>query len=270
MQPKAGDVDPRWFGYGRAYAWLNGTCYLAASVFFLLVEFNITTPAPLGLDAPPTNAGELAERWAAVSAFQRAIWWQLFATNVLYAIGFLALIPVGLALRALLGTGDARADLMVAGFSLGTSVGALQTIINLGAVGHTATAGLRLPADASAAFIALGMVSGTIGSINYWLLNLFFLLVGLAMYHASQLLSESTILPSGLGRLAVAVALLYWVALMTQLLAVLASLPIALVVYSVVILVGGVVLAPLWSFWLGRELHRAAQTASVAAVPGNC
>ena len=139
-------------------------------------------------------------------------------------------------------------------------MGALQTFMNLGTVGHSASAGARLPPDASAAFIALGMISGTIGSINFWLLNLVFLLVGLAMYRASQLLAESSV-PRSLSRLALAVAILYWLALVTQLFATLAGEAEVLVIYRIVILIGGVMLAPAWSFWVGRELGRSSEQA---------
>ena len=232
-----------------------------ASALFLLVEFNVTAPAPPQSDTAATSAAQLAERWAALSAYQREIWWQLFATNVLYAIGFLALVPLGLALRALFDPSDARAQLMAAGFALGGSAGTLQTLMNLGTVGHTAAVGASLPADASAAFIGLGMVNEIIGSMTYWLLLLFFLLVRLAMYRVSQLVQERGLLPRALGRLALAVALLYWLALLAQLVGGLAGIREAFLVYRLVILLGGVVLAPLWSFWLGRELHRAARAA---------
>jgi hypothetical protein len=131
--------------------------------------------------------------------------------------------------------------------------------MNLGTVGHTAAVGTFLPADASAAFISLGMANEIIGSITYWLLNLFFLLIGLAMYRAGQLLSAGTILPRGLGRLAAGVAILYWLALLAQLAASVAGVRSAEVVYRLIILIVGVLLAPLWSFWLGREFRVRAQ-----------
>ncbi len=77
------------------------------------------------------------------------------------------------------------------------------------------------------------------------------------MYRVSQLVQERGVLPRALGRLALVVALVYWLALLAQLVGGLASVPGAFLVYRLVILLGGVVLAPLWSFWLGRELGRA-------------
>src|SRR5688500_16407344 len=95
----AGSVDPRWYGVGRAAAWLHGACYLGASLLFGLMGYAVIGPAPVDGGLPAT-AAELAARWAAIAARQRALWWPLFASNVLYLVGMLALVPLGLALRA--------------------------------------------------------------------------------------------------------------------------------------------------------------------------
>jgi hypothetical protein len=140
-------------------------------------------------------------------------------------------------------------------------LGALQTVLNLGLVSHTAAAGTALPADAEAAFIALAVVNGVVGSVTYWLLILSLLLLGLAMSRASELGHDFGTLPRGLCRLGRVVAGAYWLAALAQVVGGLAGLESAFVVYQVVILVGSVVFAPLWAFWLGRTLHPTAAPA---------
>jgi hypothetical protein len=221
------------------------------------VGYGVIGPPSVDTGAPPASAAELAARWAAISARQREVWWPLFASNLLYLVGMLVLVPLGLALRARLG-GGARQDLAAAGFGLGGALGALQTAITLGLDGHTAFLGAALPPDATAGLIALAVVNGVVGSITYWLLLLFLLLVGLATYRAGQVGREQGLLPDGLGRLTRLVAAVYGLAALAHLLAGLTGVPGAADVYQLAVVAGGAVLAPIWALRLGRALHRPA------------
>src|SRR5919204_2550473 len=100
-------IDAGWARIGRAYAWLSAEGFLVGAVILLLLN--------LGVGAPSSPMAGLA-------GYVNSTWLVVVGSAFLL-IGMLALIPVGLALRELLGR-SAGPELAATFFLAGALLGA--------------------------------------------------------------------------------------------------------------------------------------------------
>jgi hypothetical protein len=245
-----------WASIGRASAWLHAIGYVVASIIFVLIAFNITTPAA---PSAPKMTGDYA---LALIANDQKAWTQVLVSNLIFVVAFFALIPVSRALREALGD-DPPAQLAGVAIEIGAILGMVSTL----SATSTQSALLRVsdPDTAIAAVTASSVAGNTL-----WLLVGFLFFAGTGIFLASRLSLQRQVFSAGLARLGLLVGLVYWLGTAVNVLAALSDPATAETlarVWQLIVLVGGAVLAPIWAIWLARSLApaRAAARAAVHA-----
>jgi hypothetical protein len=240
-----------WGPLGRAFAWVHAGGYAIASIIFVLVAFRVTTPAP-----PAAVDGVTAESATALIAFERAIWPQVLALNLIFFVAFFALVPIASTLRELLG-GDPRAQLAAATIQTGAILGIVATLQGL-----SATSALVRVTDRAAGLPAV--VAEDVAANGLWLLVAFLFLVGTGILYAGRLALRRGVLPRGWAQLSIVVGAVYWIGTAVNVLASVTDPATAQIldrVWQLTVLAGGVVLAPAWAIWLARSLEPVARVA---------
>jgi hypothetical protein len=106
-----------------------GVLFLAASVFQLIDRLNLVATPP---DVP--ESANLVDRVLASIPYRQSIWPVYFATNVLFALGFIALVGLGLALAARIARSDDRRHLLQWTLVTAGILGAVGQLVLVGAV----------------------------------------------------------------------------------------------------------------------------------------
>jgi hypothetical protein len=235
---------------GRLYAWLSAEGFLVGSVLLLLLGLNV------GVSAPGTLG------------YYRTSTWLVVGGSLFLLVGMLALIAVGLALRELFGRG-ARAELMAVAFLAGGLLGASSRLLvipaRLSAAGVADLAGNGRGAIRPEALNSFLLTYSMVENTTNWLLYGWFLLTGLALYHAGRLAAEHGLLPRAWSRLGLASAVGCGIVVLATLSTLLPNVPGASLVGRLSMVAVGVVLIPAWSIWLGRELGAALKRERAAA-----
>lgn len=240
-----------WAPFGRTFAWVHAVGYAIASILFVLVAFEVTTPAP-----PAVVDGVTAESAMALIAFQQTIWPQVLALNLIFFVAFFALVPIASTLREVLG-GDPRAQLAAATIQTGALLGIVATLQGLSAMSalvRVRDRGASLPA----------VVAEDVAGNGLWLLVAFLFLVGTGILFAGRLALSRGVLPRGWARLSILVGVVYWVGTAVNVLASVTDPATAQTlnrVWQLTVLAGGVVLAPAWAIWLARSLEPVSRVA---------
>jgi hypothetical protein len=234
---------------GRAYAWFGAVAFVAGAVIFVLLN--------LGVGASPASG--LAQY--SNTTFLVAI------GSACLLIGMLALIPVGLALREALGRG-AEPDLMftflVAGSLLGLTSRLLLIPMRLSLSGLATTKGVQ-PQALSSFMLTYSVVENA----TNWLLYGWFLLTGLALYHAARAGMRQAALPRAWSWLGLASAIGCWLVVVLTVANVITDAPATSVVGRLIMAAVGIVLIPTWLAWLGVRLRPDPAAVDVGAeVPG--
>ena len=174
--------DPSWQKIGRWACWTNALCFIAASTIFLLVDLEITWTA-----ASYAEGQSFLDRLLEFFAAERDAWPQVLAYTMLFAIGFLALIPIGFTLREYLGRDLASSQMVAASF---LSAGIIGTVGQLAFAG-----GKNTILDASEECLDCEGVEGLLAALDSNLVMLdgiaewvglgFFLLAGTGILFAS-------------------------------------------------------------------------------------
>lgn len=244
-----------WAPLGRLYAWVHAVGYVVGSILFVLVAFNITTPA-----APAAGAAATAEGAMAVQAFQRAVWPQLVIYSLIYFVAFFALVPIAATLREALG-GDPPAQLVSASIQTGAVLGIVGTLSTLGA----RSASLRVTEPGA---VLSGVVADSVAVNTVWLLVGFLFLVGTGLFFAGRLGLRRGALPRGLAQFSIIVGAVYWFATAVNVAASLTDPSTAQLltrIWQLTVLAGGAILAPTWAIAFARSLGTAPETASMPA-----
>src|SRR5919202_6436756 len=183
-------IDLGWARTGRVYAWLGAEGFLVGAVILLLLN--------LGIGAQPGTG---------LAQYANGTWQVVLGSTFLLA-GMLALIPVGLTLRELLGRGagpEIMATCFLAGSLLGVSSRLLLIPIRLTVVNLAATKGLQ-PQILNSVLLT----SNVVENATNWLLYGWFLLTGVALYHASRSAMQQAALPRAWGWLGLVSAMGCW------------------------------------------------------------
>ena len=112
---------------GARWAWLLAATFLVATVVVVLMNLNITAPAPKIAD----NA-TLPDVIFANFAAARAAWPQDAGSAFLFALGFLAVAMLGLVLRSTLDRTDPRAMRVAVLFMVAGTIGILSQVVYIG------------------------------------------------------------------------------------------------------------------------------------------
>ena len=187
---------------GARWAWLLAATFLVATVVVLLVNLNITAPAPQFADD-----ASLPDIIFANFAAAREAWLQDMGSSVLYALGFLAIAALGPILRALLDRSDPRATRVAVLFLIAGTIGILSQIIYVGGK-EVATAPYYCDCDYLAdQLISRGVVLDAIVGIQAWMVDAFSFLFAVGLLAAAALASAKA-WPAGFVRASQGLAIL--------------------------------------------------------------
>ena len=216
------------------YAWLGAEGFLVGAVILLLLN--------LGIGAQPGTG---------LAQYANGTWQVVLGSTFLLA-GMLALIPVGLTLRELLGRGagpELMATLFLAGSLLGVSSRLLLIPVRLSLATVAATRGIQ-PQTLNGFLMTYTLIE----SAANWLLYGWLLLTGLALYHASRAAMQSGALPRAWGWLGLTAAAGCWLAVLLTLMTLIGDVPAVSAAGRLSMAAVGVILLPAWLVWVGREL----------------
>ena len=237
--------DPSWYRIGKWAAWTNALCYVAAATLFLLVDLEVTwTSAEFGANEP------LLSRFTKFFAAERDAWPQVLSYTLLFALGFLALIPIGLALRDYLGRELATSQMVAASFLAAGVIGTVGQLAFAGGKDMILEASQCLECrDNEAILISLNSSLSTLDGIAEWVGLGFFLLAGSGILIASFAAFDQPAFSRRWIQLGMVVGLLYLLGIVADLLDMDAM-------FQVVVGLGGGILAPVWAVWLALQLKK--------------
>jgi hypothetical protein len=229
-------IDLGWARAGRAYAWLSAEGFLVGAVILLLLN--------LGVGAQPGTG---------LAQYANSTWLVVLGSTFLL-LGMLAIIPVGLTLRELLGRGGVGPELVatffLAGGLLGVASRLLLIPIRLSLASFSTTRGIQ-----PQVLNGYMLTYTTIENATNWLLYGWFLLTGLALFYASLSAMRQDTLPRAWGWLGLASAVGCWlVVLLTLATMAITNVPAVSLAARLSMAAVGVILIPAWLTWLGREL----------------
>jgi hypothetical protein len=239
--------DTRWSSFGRAFALVYASGWLAGTWIFTLVGFAVIAP----------QSPDASDR-VAHYAYERAVYPQLYVAVVCIVVAMLSLAGIGLVLRQSLAGDGPRQQLMAAAFAAAGLFGSLWMFLTLGLL----QAVVNVSQGASAQTLqTLTDASALIESPANWLQRAFLLLAGLGTYWSSRLVFEQRSFPRGWAILGFVLTALYWLGLLS-LLARDGAIPVPDVVGGLLILLSGGIAAPIWGAWMAWRIprHRPGQT----------
>lgn len=239
-------MDVRWLRIGRIFAWVNAAGYIVASVVSLLLNFGITSPAePDFIEGDElANIGKFLDHYL-------AIWPQDFAATLFFGIAFLSLLPIGLALKEILGRDKAGVSLGASSLFAAGIIGFLNQLVSIG-ISSQAVRTARFPeVETRIAFLAAHHLGN---SITAWVGLGFFLTAGVGVILLSMETRGSERLSRGWASLGIVVGILYLAGIVFGAGQEMTTLPIFRTLFELLILVGGAVLAPIWAIWLAMQL----------------
>jgi hypothetical protein len=242
-------IDLGWARTGRAYAWLGAEGFLVGAGILLLLNLGV------GAQSATTGVAQYANNT-----------WLVVAGSAFLVLGMLALIPVGLTLRELLGRGvgpEMMTTFFVAGSLLGVSSRLLLIPLRLSLGNLAATRGVQ-PQALNNFLLTYSVVENA----TNWLLYGWFLLTGLALYHASRSAMQQGTLPRAWGWLGLVSAIGCWLVVLLTLVIVVIDVPTIALAGKLVMAVVGVALLPVWLTWLGRALSDAVKSEQTVTVDG--
>jgi hypothetical protein len=226
----------------RAICWLLALSFFAATVIIFLLEYDVTASPPRN----PPGRDFVAD---SVAFFQneRDRWPQELTANLLFALGFLLLVPVGLLLRRAFGRDDLRSTIGSSAFAVAGVIGLAAQLIYVGAqevaIDPRYCQCEYAPEQIISQNRALAMAEGS----QRWLLIGFLLLAAVGFYLMGRLALDRGVLGRGWGYLSLAgaaVTLVGFVAALFQLDP----------VFELFLAIGAGVLLPVWAVVLGRRL----------------
>jgi hypothetical protein len=232
----------------RWLAWSVGVLFLIGTALQLVDILNLyATP-------PDTGAANMVEQRLAVQGYRVAIWPIYFLNNLSFAIAFVALAGLGVALAALLAPPDARRIAIIVSLGVGGILGAAGQLILIGAT--------QVTIDISycdCGFKETEIVSQIWGQMllegaKNWLVNAAGILAALGILAVDAAFRA---------RLAAAWSIVSWVtaiALIATVLVGVLQVGGDLGLYLLVIVSG--VLVPLWTIWLGASIGRRSESAA--------
>jgi hypothetical protein len=237
--------DPAWYRIGKIAAWTNAVCFFAAAVLYLLVELQVTWTS-----ADFTTEDPIIERMTAFFAAERDRWPQELIYTLLFAIGFVALIPVGLALRDRLGRQLATSQMVAASLLAAGILGAVDQLAFIGGKEAILEASRCFECQESAPIlISLNSSLTTLDGIVRWVGLGFFLLAGSGILFASFAAFDQPGFSRVWIQIGMIVGMLYLAGIVVGALDLTA-------LFRIIVGLGGGILAPIWAVWLAFQLNK--------------
>ncbi|MDQ4144614.1 MAG: hypothetical protein M3198_12895 [Actinomycetota bacterium] len=182
-------------------------------------------------------------------ASEQARWPQELTYTLLFAVGFLTLIPIGLVLRDHLGRELATSQMVAASLLAAGVIGVVDQLAFIGGKDAILEASRCVDCQQTPVLASLNSSLTTLDGITRWVSLGFFLLAGSGILFASWAAFDQPAFSRGWIRLGMVLGLVY--------LGGVAAVNLDIEpLFQVVIGVGAGVLAPIWSAWLAIQLKR--------------
>jgi hypothetical protein len=250
-------MSAAWMRIGRSFSWLCLSC-LVASLLITLI-FTVTAGGDVQRSSGATPLSE--EAMSTYFAQRRAGLGAEYVGQAIRMLAFLAFLPIGRALREVLGREAAYPELMALCFTAGGIIGAAQALF---AVGFGVWVSALSTAATGESLVALGLVAQVWAGATAMLLNGLFLLLGTGLVLGASLGMGLQRMPTRWCLLSAVAGILLWLSVLVQLisaglvgasgfsLTAAAVLSVSQLVPEVII----TILLPVWCFWLAQEMGR--------------
>jgi hypothetical protein len=233
-------------------SWVVAIAFILASALVLVDRFNLFATPP---ELPESS--NLVERMIALEGYRQAIWPVFLWTNLLFAVGFVAVVAFAAAVASMASASGVTSRLTTFR-SLATAGGlmaAIASVIPLGAV-QASVWGLYCDCGFKETEIVAGVRAQMVAEdVEVWLNRV-----------ASMILAVALIALVRDARVLISPTLRTWTWLTAIVLVLWPILGIAErtdpIAEELLALVAGAVLVPVWAVWLGRAVERAPGAAS--------
>jgi hypothetical protein len=225
---------------GRIFGWVFAVATSVAAVWFVLIDRGVTVPdRPESIPGPWEHALGRFFNW-----FQTILVQERLDTGIAI-VGFLALIGLALSLRAAFGGDRVAAVLGAAAVSLGSTLWITGNVIQLG--GHRAVE-ILAEQGGSRSLDPVNSIGATIDTIDDWFELTAFAVIGIGILSFAAAALETAAFPRSWA------AYSFTVAGASVLLS--AAYLVENDLTDLVLLLSGIVLAPVWGAWSAQLLAR--------------
>jgi hypothetical protein len=248
--------DPAWGRTARAWGIFAGVAFAIATVAFVLEATGLLAVAPAFVQ---TSAGVIADEatfHAASFAYAQKVLWDFVLRDGLYFFAYLALIPLGFALREVVGRRGVAPQLAAAFLAIAAVFGCTNALQTFVMVDYWRNSGWEMiPATT---MVAVGRDMALMDGLTRWAGIASYAALAIALYYVGRTCRSSSVMPGWLGSVAyVGAAIL--VALLVA-----SVMPDTDAVTNLLSLAIGAVVAPIVTIGLGVSLARAANIAGNA------
>ena len=243
-------IDPAWARTARAWGIFAGIAFVIATSAFFIEATGLLASAPTYL---VTGAGQVADEAAfhvASFGYQQQVLWDYVLRDGLYFFAYLALIPIGLGLREVVGRRSVGAQLGAAFLIVAAIFGCMNAFQTFVMVDYWKDSGWS---QVSATIIdSVGRDLDLMDALTRWTGTASFVALAIALYYIGRTCRASASMPSWLGGIALAGAAILGA------MAVLSVVPDTDTPGELLSLVVGVVIAPIFTIGAGVHIARAA------------
>jgi hypothetical protein len=234
-----------WGRVGSTSALIHGSAYLAGAILSALTQFQVFVQEP----DYPSNATPF-ERDVLFFGFLRETWKFDLPTNLLFAAGFVLLIPIGLALGQALRERPAAGSLASAFLLFAGIVGAAAQLLDIGSNRAILQSSRFMNADCCREVLTgLGPMHAAWGEAANFLRNGVFIGGGIGILVAALAARATRPASRAWATFSMVLAAVYFLGFAGYMLDV-------NVIIDFTPIIGAGILAPIWAFWLAREFPR--------------
>lgn len=247
-------IDPAWGRTARTWGVFGGIAFAVATVAYLLEATGLLASSPV---YTPTSAGQLVDEAAfhvAAFAYGQLVQWDYWLRDGLYFFAYLALIPLGLGLREVVGRGRMAPQLAGAFLAIAAVFGCMNAFQTFVMVDYWKSSGWE--AVPATIINAVGRDLDVMDELTRWDGIAAYVALALGLYYAGRDCRSSIALPGWLGVVAYAgtVVLIG--------LTIVSLVPDADMVVNVLAFIIGAVVAPIFTVGLGVHIARSASPAT--------
>jgi hypothetical protein len=246
-QSRGGAYDPAWNTLGRNAGYLTGAAFFLTTLLFLLDATDVLAPSP---KFQVTSAGplqDLATYFVRFFAHQHQMLWDIALRDTLGPIAYVGLIVLVVAVANVVGWRRAGVQLMVLLVVLGGVLAATGSLTYLAEIEYWQATGWT--ADPAANMVAVGHASDAIAALTVYPEVAGFGALAVGLLYFARFCRTQEELPSRLSPLVYAESL-------ALLGAGVAEAVQRDVVYDILALVTGAVVAPVIAIWVGINFGR--------------
>ena len=249
-------IDPAWGRTARTWGVFGGIAFAVATVAYLLEATGLLATSPV---YAPTSAGQLVDETAfhvAAFAYGQLVQWDYWLRDGLYFFAYLALIPLGLGLREVVGPRRVAPQLAAAFLTVAAIFGCMNAFQTFVMVDYWKNSGWEtVPATI---MVAVGRDLDVMNELTRWDGIASYAALAIGLYYGGRACRSSIVLPNWLGVVAYAGTLILIG------LTIVSLIPDTDAIFNVLGFAIGAVVAPIFTVGLGIHVARAASGATTA------